>query len=340
MSTTTAAYLTGPKAHPFGLEQTPAYTPSGNEILIRNRAIAINPIDGSLQRFAWFPLQYPAILGQDVAGEVLSVGRHVKTFKVGDRVIGHAGGMLTQRPQDAGFQSQTILDERLVAKIPDDMPFEKAVVVPLGFSTAACGLFQKAPFLELQLPTVPAREPNGKTILVWGGASSVGSNGVQLARAAGYEVLATASEKNFDYVKGLGASQVFDYRRESVAEDLVEALKGKTLAGVLDCIGFEAAKLSVEVVRRAAGKGAVVSTKGGVEDLPEGITLTKIFGVTLRDNGVAKAVYGNYLSDALKAGEFVPSPEPLVQGKGLENVQAGVDRLMEGVSAAKVVVLL
>ncbi|KAM0723029.1 hypothetical protein Q7P37_001227 [Cladosporium fusiforme] len=340
MSANTAAYLTGPKAHPFSLESAETYTPSANELLIRNRAISINPIDGGLQRFAWFPLQYPTILGQDVAGEVISVGTKVTAFKTGDRVLGHAMGMATKRPQDAGFQSQTILDERMVARIPDDMPFEKAVVVPLGLSTAACGLFQTAPFLGLQLPTVPAREKTGKTVLVWGGASSVGSNGVQLARAAGYDVLATASEKNFDYVKGLGASQVFDYRSERVVEDLVKALEGKTLAGALDCIGFEAAKSCVEVVRRAAGKGAVVSTKGGVENLPEGVTLTKIFGITLRDNGVAKAVYGDYLSQALEAGAFVPSPEPLVQGTGLENVQAGVDRLMEGVSAAKIVVLL
>lgn len=340
MSTNTTAYLNAPKAHPFTIQPIETYTPSANELLIRNRAIAINPIDGSLQRFAWYHLQYPAILGQDVAGEVISVGSDVTYFKPGDRVLGHAMGMATQRPQDAGFQMQTILDERMAAKIPDEVPFENAAVVPLGLSTAACGLFQEAPFLGLQFPTVPARQETGKTVLVWGAASSVGSNGVQLARAAGYEVLATASEKNFGYVKGLGASEVFDYRSPTVVEDLVQALKGRTLAGVLDCIGFEAAKLCVEVVRKASGKGAVISTKGGVEDLPEGVTLTKIFGITLRDNGVAEAVYGGYLTEALASGAFVPSPQPLVQGKGLEHVQAGVDRVMEGVSAAKVVVTL
>jgi hypothetical protein len=133
---------------------------------------------------------------------------------------------------------------------------------------------------------------------------------------------------------------VFDYKSESIVDDLVKAFEGKTFAGVLDCIGFEAAKLSVEVVKRVAGKGAVASTKGGVDDLPEGVTLSKIFGITLRDNGVGKAVYGDYLPQALASGTFVPSPEPLVQGKGLEHVQAGVDRLMAGVSASKVVVTL
>lgn len=340
MSTNQAAYLTAAKAHPLQLKPTPAWEPEPHEILIENRAIAINPIDGSLQRFAWLPLQYPTILGQDVAGEVLAVGSDLKSFKIGDRVLGHAMGMATKRPQDAGFQTHTILDARMTCRIPDDMPFEKAAVVPLGLSTAACGLFQEAPFLGLQLPTEPAQKPTGKTVLIWGGASSVGSNGIQLAKAAGYEVIATASGKNFEYVKSLGASGVFDYKSSSIVEDIVGAFKNRTLAGVLDCIGFEAAKLSVEVVRKVAGKGAVASTKGGVDDLPEGVTLTKFFGITLRDNGVGKAVYADYLPQALETGAFVPSPEPLVQGKGLEHVQAGVDRLMGGVSAKKVVVVL
>ena len=340
MSTNTAAYLTAAKAHPFSLNPAPIYIPGPKEVLIQNRAIAINPIDGSLQRFAWLPLQYPTILGQDVAGEVIAIGSDIKSFKTGDRVLGHAMAMATKRPQDAGFQTQTVLDERMASRIPDDLSFKKAVVVPLGLSTAACGLFQEAPFLGLRLPTEPARKSTGETVLIWGGASSVGSNGIQLAKAAGYEVIATASAKNFEYVKRLGASEVLDYKSETVVDDLVKALEGKIFVGVLDCIGFEAAKLSVEVVKRIAGKGAVASTKGGVDDLSDGVTLSKIFGTTLRDNGIGKAVYTDYLPQALESGAFVPSPEPLVQGKGLEHVQAGVDRLMAGVSAAKVVVTL
>jgi NADPH:quinone reductase-like Zn-dependent oxidoreductase len=123
-------------------------------------------------------MQYPTILGQDVAGEIIAVGSNVTTFKKGDGVLGHAMGMATKRPQDAGFQTHTILDERMASRIPDDLSFERAVVVPLGLFTAACGLFQEPPFLGLQLPTEPARKPTGKTVLIWGGASSVGSNGI------------------------------------------------------------------------------------------------------------------------------------------------------------------
>jgi NADPH:quinone reductase-like Zn-dependent oxidoreductase len=70
---------------------------------------------------------------------------------------------------------------------------------------------------------------------------------VQLAIAAGYEVITTASAHNFDYVKKLGASQVFDYNSPTVQEDVLGAFKSKTLAGVMDSIGAPAWAICVEV---------------------------------------------------------------------------------------------
>lgn len=66
-----------------------------------------------------------------------------------------------------------------------------------------------------------------------GGATSVGSNAIQLAAAVGYEVITTASPRNSNYVKKLGASQVFDHNDKTVVEDIIEAFKGKTIAGAL-----------------------------------------------------------------------------------------------------------
>lgn len=70
---------------------------------------------------------------------------------------------------------------------------------------------------------------------------------VQLAVAAGYEVITTASAHNFDYVKKLGASQAFDYNSSTVHEDLLNAFKSKTLAGVMDCIGAPAWAICVDI---------------------------------------------------------------------------------------------
>ena len=213
-----AAWLVTEKAHPLEINPTKPYKPEAAKILIGNHALAINPIDITLRSYAIFPLQYPTILGGDAAGEVLEVGPDVTRFKPGDSVLGNAVGLSTHRQQENGFQSHTILGD-LTSLIPDSVSYEDTLVIPLAFSTAACGLFQEKPFLQLDYPTEPARKPNGKTVLVWAVSSSVGSNTIQLARAAGYEVVATASSRNFEYVKGLGADEVFDYNSSSIEND-------------------------------------------------------------------------------------------------------------------------
>lgn len=97
----------------------------------------------------------------------------------------------------------------MASLIPSTLFYESAAIIPLGLATAACGLFQKDHLAREYLSI--SSKPTGKALLVWGGSTSVDSNAIQLAVAGSYEVLTTASPKNFDYVKKLGASQVFDY---------------------------------------------------------------------------------------------------------------------------------
>lgn len=116
-------------------------------------------------------------------------------------------------PAEGAFQKYPVISADLAVKIPANISYEQAAVVPFGLATAASSLFQKG-FLALDLPTVPARPSNGKTLLVWGGSSSVGCNAIQLAVLAGYEVFTTVSPRNFELVKKLGASQVFDHNEK------------------------------------------------------------------------------------------------------------------------------
>ncbi|RYP78390.1 hypothetical protein DL771_000575 [Monosporascus sp. 5C6A] len=364
-----AAFLTAAKAHPFEIKPAPLWTPGGNEILVENHVVAINPVDGNLQYTAFYPLNYPTILGQDVAGEVVAVGPNVTRFKPGDRVVGHAVAMATGRHEDAGFQLYTILQTNMSSPIPAGMTYERAAVLPLGLSTAASGLFQKG-FLNLRRPTVPTRKPTGETVLVWGGASSVvdtftlrtSSLGftrtfllllrgrsylsliridkVQLCAAAGYEVITTASARNFDYAKKLGAAQVFDYNSPTVHADLLDAFKGKTIAGAMDCIGAPAWAICLDVVQKTPGNKFVATTKRGFPEPPEGVQIQAVFGTTIKDNEVGKVIYEEFLPKALEAGSYVPSPEPLLAGERLESLQAAVDLHRAGVSARKVVVRL
>ncbi|KAH7311922.1 zinc-binding oxidoreductase CipB [Rhexocercosporidium sp. MPI-PUGE-AT-0058] len=338
MTTNAAAWLMEAKSIPFTIRAAPLATPDADQILIKNHAIAINPIDGKLQYLAIYPVKYPTILGQDVAGEVISVGPGVTRFKPGDRVLGVTTGFATGKDAEKGFQAYTILNINGTSEIPDDVSFENAVVLPLAVSTAASGLFNPD-ILNLQLPTQPAQPPTSETLLVWGGASSVGSNAIQLAVAAGYEVIATASTKNFEYVKNLGASQVFDYSSSSVIPDLVDAFKGKTSVGLYDAVGGAAWVPAIEFAQKT-GTRMVATVTPGFPEAPEGVEIKKVFAPSIMSNHVGKAVFEGFLPKALKSGVYLTAPEPIIAGRGLESIQVGVDLLRKGVSAKKVVVVL
>ena len=369
MPSNTAAWLTAAKTTPLQVKSAPYTRPLKNEIVIKNGAAAINPVDWMMTEetgamiYSW--IKYPFVLGADVSGEVFEVGAAVTRFKVGDRVVGHAVGNAQKYNTSAksGFQTYTVLLEHMSSEIPSTLSYERAAVIPLGLSTAACGLFQKDQ-LALRYPMVNPK-PTGKTLLVWGGSTSVGSNAIQLAVAAGYEVIATSSPRNFDYVKKLGASQVFDYNSKTIVPDLVHAFKGRTSAGALS-IGPGAADACLDILHQCEGdKFISMATYPMLQPQPKcffllltiinyvswnvaawvkakkrGIQIKFIFGDTLVDNGVGKVIYEDFLPKALAEGTFVAAPEPLVVGKGLEYVQAGFDIQKKGMSAKKVVVSL
>ncbi len=351
----------------------PYPAPGDDQIVVRNHAVAINPVDWIIQvagavAYRW--LSYPTVLGSDVAGEVVGVGSAVARFAVGDRVLGHAVGTDkdSNTAAEGAFQEYTVVLERMASPIPDTLSYESACVLPLGISTAACALFQKD-HLAMHHPSAGA-EPTGETVLVWGGSTSVGSNAIQLAVAAGYDVITTASPRNFDYVTSLGASRVFDHHSATVVPDLVAAFKGKTLAGAL-AIGTSSAEGCAAVVGSCTGRkflsiaSAPVSFAGLAErnrallalprlvtrlvaanvslqakTRPRGISSKFIFGTTLKNNGVSTAIYQDFLPGALAAGRYLAAPQPYVVGHGLSSLQHALDIHRTGVSAQKVVVSL
>ena len=362
MPMNTAAWLSARQGK-FEVKPAPYTSPGEYEIVVENHAVAVNPLDWIIQvagNVAYRWLKYPSVLGSDCAGEVVEVGRGVNGFKVGDRVLGHAVGTDKDRntPAEGAFQTYTVLLARMAAPIPATMSYEEAAVLPLALSTAACGLFQKD-HLALQHPSATAK-PTGETLLVWGGSTSVGSNAIQLAVAAGYEVIATSSPRNFGYVTALGAAQVFDYNSQTVVADIVAAFEGKTLAGAL-AVGTGSAEPCIDIVRACKGNKFIsmasqavsfengmsfkvfrklVSSNAGLElsTRPRGIHTKHIFGTTLKGNEVSRVIYEDFLPSALADGRYVAAPEPYVVGKGLEAVQAGLDAQRKGVSAAKVVI--
>jgi hypothetical protein len=266
----------------------------------------------------------------------------------------HCDGLITQKKSNAGFQRYATTREILVSAIPANISLANAAVLPLSVSTAASALFH---ILDLPYPSVnPNPAPTGKRILIWGGSSSVGSSAVQLARAAGLEVVATAGRANIEYVKRLGASRVFDHQDPDVVGKILEVLKEGDY--VFDTIGSESTQIASGGIFGKLGGGTLPITLSPIAGLPDNVKgvfgmcfpqrarESKFVAYELVVNGLAPglvnldvgdAVWRKYLPEALAAGSFQTKPDPIII-EGLERAQEGLDLLKEGVSAKKIVI--
>ena len=185
-------------------------------------------------------------------------------------VCRHCISLGTHDHANSAFQLYSVVPSIVVAPIPDSISFAQASVLPLSLSTASAALYQKD-YLALPYPTKDPK-PTGETILIWGGSSSVGSSAIQLAVASGIDVITTASKRNFEYVKALGAKHAFDHGSEGVEEEIVKTLKEGSFVGVYDTISAESTVRSCAEVTSKLGGGLVVTVLPPPEKgLPENV---------------------------------------------------------------------
>ncbi|KAF2153575.1 NAD(P)-binding protein [Myriangium duriaei CBS 260.36] len=252
---------------------------------------------------------------------------------------------MTGQAKDNAFQQYTAAPALAVAKLPSSLSFTDASVLPLALSTASAGLY---PSSNLGLPHPQASSPkkSGKTILIWGGASSVGSTAIQLAVASGVTVITTASQRNHQYVKDLGATTVVDYNSSSAVQEILDAIKsaGGEFAGVYDSISEAASYKPVfEIVQKAGGSNKVITVLPPPEDKPSGVETINIFApiiFTPDQQDTGKAVWQDFVGPALENGSLRALPKAEVVGKGLGDLQKAMDVQKKGVSAKKIVVEL
>ena len=329
------------KRDPVHVVATAPYNkPLPDELVIKTKAVAINPADVAIQKSGIIVDSYPAILGCDAAGIVEEVGSGIKDFQPGDRVIGQAKPVPGGINKYAAFQQYVVLKMPLIAKIPPEAEWTDAATLPLGINTAASCLFQDGT-LALEMPLVSGQvSSRGQTIVIWGASSSVGSCGVQLAAAAGYEVFAVASWKNHDFVRSIGAARVFDQSDMGIVDDLVAVLSAKDCVGAYDAISTEKTiGVLCEVLRRSKGKKLVVSIMPGTEKLAtKEVSVRTNFAASNADTPVGPHIWRGYMEPALASGALQYKPTPEVVGHGLENIQKAINILAQGVSAKKLVV--
>ena len=181
--------------------ELPQPIPGAHDLLVRVEAVSVNPVDTKLRAPKPQVEAQPKVLGYDAAGTVEAVGAEAQGFRPGDRV--YYAGDVTRPGSNAEFQ---LVDARLAAAMPRPMDFADAAALPLVAVTAWELLFQRMPFDS-------EHGGKGKSLLVIAGAGGVGSIAIQLARRAGFTVIATASRpETLDWCRAMGAQHVVNHR--------------------------------------------------------------------------------------------------------------------------------
>jgi NADPH2:quinone reductase len=194
-----------PIDHPESLLDldVPAPVATGHDLLVRVKAISVNPVDTKRRAPKDLVETTPKILGWDASGIVEAAGPGVTLFKPGDKVY-YAGSVIRQ-----GANSELhLVDERIVGRMPANLAFAEAAALPLTTLTAWELMFDR-----MGISKTGAH--SGKTLLILGGAGGVGSIAIQLAKKlARLNVTATASRpESIAWCKGLGADQTVDHSK-------------------------------------------------------------------------------------------------------------------------------
>ena len=173
-------------------------------------------------------------------------------FKIGDRVMGFAEVMKDSNIDHGAWQTYTLVREHATIKIPQYMSYNEGSVFPMQYATAASCLVDK---LGVPRPTGSTKSQQQFGLLVWGGASAVGTAIIQVAKNLGFQTFVTASSKHHDYLKSLGASATFDYHDDDVVSNVVSSAKDhdvKIGLGV-DCVSEGTTSISSAEILLASG---------------------------------------------------------------------------------------
>jgi NADPH2:quinone reductase len=288
--------------------------PGPDELRVRVIASGTNPVDAKIRAAGrWAGIALPAILGYDVSGVVEAVGSAVEGFAAGDEVF-YTPEIFGNRL--GSYAEYNVAPAAIVARKPAALSHVDAAAVPLAGGTA-----WEAVVRRLRLRA-------GETILVHGGAGGVGSFAVQIAKACGARVLATAGPENQDELRRLGADVAIDYRADPMLQHVNEATAGRGVDAVLDTAGGDNIARSLALTRPFGRLACILPPAGDLGALSRrNLTL---FGVFLtREHARLEE-----MTPLLESGRIKPAVAEVLP---LEEVRRAHERLGSGHGRGKIV---
>jgi NADPH2:quinone reductase len=276
--------------------ELPKPVAGAHDLLVRVEAVSVNPVDTKVRSPKPQIEAQPKVLGYDAAGTVEAVGGSVTGFKRGERV--YYAGDVTRPGSNAEYQ---LVDARLIGHAPQSIDLAAAAALPLTTITAWELLFQRMPFDS-------EHGGEGKSLLIIGGAGGVGSIAIQLARRAGFTVIATASRaETIAWCHSLGAQHVIDHRQP--------------LAPQLTALGFaqvDAALNLADTSRYWDTLGEILAPQGHV-----GLIVEPAGALKIGDPYKAKAIGIHW--EMMFARPRFKTADQAEQGRILERVAALID---------------
>ncbi|KAJ3555188.1 hypothetical protein NP233_g12267 [Leucocoprinus birnbaumii] len=305
-------------------------TANAGEIIVKIHSSSVNGMDWKIPKYGIIISEYPAVLGYDVAGDVIAVGEGVTKFAVGDKVFGSS----LPYADFGAYQSYCRLNSDFAAKIPPSLTYDQACTIPIVFFAAYCGMYNKLPNGMNLTPLIPSgrNKYTNKPILIVGGGSYVGSFAIQCAKHSGFSpIIVTSSLKHTERIKALGVTHVIDRYASTSAlraevASILSATTGQTppaegglLEYVFDAISApETQKVAFELVAPGGTLGldsyVAVPTDQGVI-----VGNTTGFPHVPANYQLVKSMYDEF-SQWLEEGLFKPCNVQVFPG-GLDAVQ-------------------
>lgn len=317
-------------------------TPGPGQIQVKVTVAGANPHDQKARDTGLFIADHlPAVLTNDVVGEVVAVGSDVTKFAVGDHVVGHAG--FSGGNVQNGLQEYAVLDADFSAKIPEGFTDDDGATLPTNIIAPLVALFDSG---TLGIPAPWTAEASSfdyknTTLLIVGGGSSCGVFGIQLAALAGIgRVISVGGDEQ--YLKSLGATHVID-RHGSQEEALkkIQAIVGDDLLYAYDAISPPKGQvLAVNALSSSKrGKLARLLPLGPVDDAlvhpkKEGYEVLNVFGSSQAKPGLA-APFWERVPQYLKDGKIRPTKYAVLEGFSAENVNKVLDAYKNGERVTK-----